>query len=108
MLLDLNPFPNDKILDLTKLKAFADDQFDVAIMTISPVDRVENTAEKGENAGYQHFSPFPTMFFKGFFIRVVESWDCEVKSQPFPKQALVFTCLLHKSFENCGKRRNCT
>ena len=27
--------------------------------------------------------------------------------QPFPKQALVFTCLPYKSFEkNCGKMRN--
>ena len=25
----------------------------------------------------------------------------------FPKQALVFTCLQYKSFENTGKRRNC-
>ena len=29
-------------------------------------DRVENIVGKGENAGYQHFSPFPTMFSKGF------------------------------------------
>ena len=28
---------------------------------------------------------------------------------PFPKQALVFTCLQYKSFEKrCGKRRNCS
>ena len=40
---------------------------------------VENIAGKGENAGYQHFSPFPTMFSKGFFFRVVKSWDCVVK-----------------------------
>ena len=24
------------------------------------------------------FSPFPTMFSKGFFPRVIKSWDCEV------------------------------
>ena len=40
---------------------------------------VENIAGKGENAGYQHFPPFPTMFSKGFFFRVVKSWDCVVK-----------------------------
>ena len=28
---------------------------------------VENIVEKGENAGYQHFSPFPTIFSKGVF-----------------------------------------
>ena len=26
------------------------------------------------------FSPFPTMFSKGLFPRVIKSWDCVVKS----------------------------
>ena len=43
----------------------------VASMTISLFDRVENTMGKGENTGYQHFLPFPTVFSKAFFIRVV-------------------------------------
>ena len=33
--------------------------------------RVENSVGKGENAGYQDFLVFPTMFSKGFVIRVV-------------------------------------
>ena len=33
-------------------------------MTISAFDRVENTAEEGENAGYQHFLLFPQCFPK--------------------------------------------
>ena len=38
---------------------------------MTPVnDRVENTVGKGENAGYQHFSPPPTVFSLAFF-RVV-------------------------------------
>ena len=36
--------------------------------------------EKGENAGFQAFSPFPTIFSKGIFLRVVKSRDCVVKS----------------------------
>ena len=32
-------------------------------MMISFFDRVEKTVGKGENAGYQTFSPFPTFFF---------------------------------------------
>ena len=47
--------PNDKILDMTKFKAFADDKVDVAEMKISHYDRVENTVGKEENACYQHF-----------------------------------------------------
>ena len=59
-----NPFPNDKILDRTKLKAFADDKLNVTKMTISSFDRVENTVGKGENAGNQHFLLFPQCFPK--------------------------------------------
>ena len=50
-----NSFPNDKIADVTKLKAFADDKLNVARMMISLLDRIENTVGKEENAGYQHF-----------------------------------------------------
>ena len=49
----INPFPNDKILDRTKLKAFADDKLNITKMTISSFDKVENTGGKGENAGNQ-------------------------------------------------------
>ena len=53
-----NPFPEDKILNETKLKAFADDKFNKKNY-ISVFDRVENIVRKGENAGYQHFLLFP-------------------------------------------------
>ena len=36
----------------------------VAKMTISLCNRLENTVEKGENAGYQHFLLFPQCFPK--------------------------------------------
>ena len=49
-----NPLLNNKFLDLTKLKAFADDKLNVAKITICLFDRAENTVGKGENAGYQH------------------------------------------------------
>ena len=55
---------NDKILDMTKLKAFADDKLNIAEMMISIFDRVENTEGKGENAGYQHFLLFSQCFPK--------------------------------------------
>ena len=38
----INPLPNHKILDVTKLKAFVDDKINVAQMMISVFDRVEN------------------------------------------------------------------
>ena len=55
----LNTLPNNKILEEMKLKAFADDKFNVVKMTISLFDRVKNIVGKEENAGYQHFLPFP-------------------------------------------------
>ena len=75
----LNPLPNDKILEMTKLKAFADDKLNVAKMTISLFGRVENPMGKGENAGHQHFFPFPTGFSKALFLRLVKSRDYMAK-----------------------------
>ena len=52
----INPFPHDKILDQTKLKAFADDKLNVPKMIISVFDRVENIVGKGEIACSSNFS----------------------------------------------------
>ena len=52
------------MLDLSKLKAFADDTFEIIKMMISVFDKVENSVGKGENAGYQHFLLFPQCFPK--------------------------------------------
>ena len=49
-------------------------------MTKFVLDRVENIVGKHENIGYQHFSPFPTMFSKAISFEVVKSRDCVVKS----------------------------
>ena len=59
-----NPLLNNKSLNATKLKAFADDKITVAKMRISLFHRVENTVGKGENAGYKHFLLFPQCFPK--------------------------------------------
>ena len=61
---NINSLPNGRILDSSKLKAFADDKTNVAEMLISLSDRVENIVGKGENAGYQHFLLFPQSFQK--------------------------------------------
>ena len=54
-----NSIPNDKILDLSKSKSFADDIINITEMIISISDSVENIVGKEENAGYQHFLFFP-------------------------------------------------
>ena len=51
--------PNDKILDWSKLKAFADDRINEIIKLKFGMEREKNIVGKGENAGYQHFLLFP-------------------------------------------------
>ena len=47
----LNSLPSDKILDWSKLKAFADDKLNVAKTLKIHYDKEENIVERGENAG---------------------------------------------------------
>ena len=62
----LNCLPSYQIMDLTKLKAFADGKLNIARVMISLFDRVKNTVGKGENAGYHHFLLFVQYFPKLF------------------------------------------
>ena len=64
LLFYFNSLPNDKILDQSKLKAFADDNLNVYKKLKFALGRIENIVGKGENA----FSPFRTMFSKGLFL----------------------------------------
>ena len=52
----VNPFPQNKILDQTKLRAFADDKLNVMKLILSVFDRVENIVAKGEIACTSNFS----------------------------------------------------
>ena len=61
------------------MKTFAEKYFNVAQMMISVFQRVENTVEKAEHAGYQYFLLFPQCFQKCFYVRVVETCDSVVK-----------------------------
>ena len=50
--------PNDKILNLPKFKAVADDTIIVTQKLKFVLGRIENTMGKGENPGYQQFLLF--------------------------------------------------
>ena len=71
----VNSLPNDKILDSTQLKAFADDKINSAHKTISVFDNVENIMGKRRKCWLPAFSAFPMMFSKGLFLRAVKSGD---------------------------------
>ena len=66
---EINSSPNDKILDWSKLKAFADDKINVNQKLKFDLERVENIVVKRENAGYRHFLLFRQCFSKVPFSR---------------------------------------
>ena len=76
-----NTSSNHNILDQSNFKAFADDILNAVQIIICVPYRVENIVGKGENDDYQLSSPFPTMFSKGFIVRVLQSRDCVVQSE---------------------------
>ena len=84
-----NPLPDDKILVLPKLKAFADDKSSVTQNITVVFHRIKNTVGKVENAGYQHFLLFPQCFQKPF------SPVCQKSS------------LCGNGLKHYGKRRKC-
>ena len=60
----LKPFPKRQILDSTKLKEFADDNFKLTENGRKLSKWIENTAGKGEIARYDQFLHFPQCFQK--------------------------------------------
>ena len=72
--------PNDKFYDWSKFKAFADDKINVKLRNeiLFGMGRKYCWGKK-RKCWLPAFSPFPTVFSKGFFFRVVESWDFVVK-----------------------------
>ena len=69
---DFNSLPNDRILDWSKLKAFADDKINVTEKLKFVFERVENIVGKGENAGNQHFLLFPQCFQKASILGLLK------------------------------------
>ena len=67
--------PNNKILDLSKFKAFADNNLPVAKIAKFVSDWVENIVGEGENAG--NLEVF--MVSLSFFHSIVRRQDCVVK-----------------------------
>ena len=67
-----NPLPDDKILDWSKLKQSADDNFEFDVNSRKFSKRVlkkkkKNTVGKGEIARYEQFLLFPQSFQKACF-----------------------------------------
>ena len=63
----VNPLPDDKIFDRSKLKQSADDNFEFDENSGKFSKRVEITVDKGEIARYEQFLLFPQCFLKACF-----------------------------------------
>ena len=73
----ISPLPDDKILGLPKLKAFAGYKSNFTQNIKVVFHRIENIVGKEENAGYQNFLLFPQCFQKAFSFsasKVVIVW----------------------------------
>ena len=64
----INPFPHDKILNQTKLKAVADNKLNVTEMIISVFNIVEKHCGKRRNCLYKQFLLFPQCFQRVSFL----------------------------------------
>ena len=78
--LTLSQTPNS---DFSKLKEFADDNFEFDVNNRKFSKWIENTLGKGEIAHYEQFLLFPTVFFKDFYCRHVKTRACLGKGEVF-------------------------
>ena len=76
----MNSLPNDKILDWSKLKAFADEKNNCDRKIEISFGKRKKHCGKRRKCWLPAFYPFPTMFSKGFLYRVIKRQDCVVNS----------------------------
>ena len=70
------PLPKQQSLDPSKLKEFADDNFQGDENGGKFSKRVENTVGKRRNCSLRAISPFPTVFSKDLYFRHVKTRAC--------------------------------
>ena len=108
----LNPLPDDKILDSSKLKEFADDNFKLDENGRKLSKQVENTVGKGEIARYEQFLLFPQCFQKACFpgaSKGVIVWEwVNQDSLSFPNKPWFLHVCNTSLLKHFGKRRNCS
>ena len=101
----INPSPHEKMLDETKLKAFADDILNVTKMIIPVFDRSENIVGKRRNCLYRQFLLFPQCFQRASLrdpSKGVIVWEW-VKQEWYCSNNLLF-----ELYPQCGKLRPCS
>ena len=82
-MIPFNSLPNDKILDWSISKGYADDKKILNQKLNFDMEKVENIVGKGENAGCQHFLLFPQCFQKASFSGSLKLGLCSKELKPF-------------------------
>ena len=109
-----NPLPDDKILDWSKLKQFADDNFEFDVHSRKFSELVENTVGKGEIARYEQFLLFPLCFQKACFPRAskcVIVWEWVKGNGSILRNRYMYYALrrrIHPSFSSASGPNICT
>ena len=71
--------PNDKKYDQFEFKEFEDNKLNITKKLKFVLGKSRKQCRKRRKCWLPAFSPFPTMFSRGLFIRVVKSKACVVK-----------------------------
>ena len=79
-LIFINPSPKRHILDSSRLKEYADDNFEFDKNGRKLSKQVEKHCGKRRNCSLRAISPFPAVFSKGLYCRHVKPRACLGKS----------------------------
>ena len=74
--MEVSPFPKRQILDYSKLKELADDNFEFDENGRTFSKRVKKHGGKRRNCSLRAISPFPTVFSKDLYCRPVKTRAC--------------------------------
>ena len=77
-----DPLKENKILALSKLKAVVHNKLKFTQNIEFVLNWVENIMGKKRKCWLQARSPFPTIFLKGFFLKIVKGCHYVVKGKP--------------------------
>ena len=99
------PFPRRQILDSSKLKEFAHDNFNFDENGRKLSKQVENTVGKREIARYEQFLLFPQCFQKAFFFRGRNFFKREENTVWYTREKEKFLVTSNFSFSHSAFKR---
>ena len=100
----VEPITRWQILDSSKLKEFADDNFKFEKNGRKLSKRIENTVGKGEIAHYKQFLLYSQCFRKACFPGVSKGVTVWEWVNPFPNKPCFYMSAIQVFWKHCGKK----